>query len=167
MKKLLIIAILLFFINSVKSQNNKFHFEAGPTIGISVWNSGLGSALGLGIEGTVSYIKSEHISFFGQTGYDVFSGKWNNQDSRTITTHLPIMIGIRYNKNNYIAGFGVGCGIYNFEHGYTETGVAFSPQIGYSFKKFNLLVKYSGTYNGTLVGGQYTDYVGISGVYKI
>lgn len=166
MKKLLIIAISILLINSVKSQSNKFRFEAGPTIGISVGNSGLGSSLGIGIEGTVNYIKSEHISFFGQTGYDVFSGKWNSQDQRIITTHLPIMVGIRYNTNNYIAGFGVGCGLYNFEHGYTETGVAFSPQIGYSFKKINLLVKYSGTYDGTLVGGQYTGYIGISGVYK-
>jgi len=37
---------------------------------------------------------------------------------------------------------------------------------GYCFKKFNLLVKYSGTFKGTLAGGQYTSYIGISGVYK-
>ena len=57
---------------------------------------------------------------------------------------------------------GAGCGFYNSGHGYTQSGFDYSPQIGYSFRKIEFLVKY----NATIIEGSNIDYLGISLLYK-
>ena len=156
MKKLLVLAIAFLLINAVKSQDHKLQFEVGPTLGIPIGGMHHESNYGLGIEGIVRYKMSDNINYFGQTGVDFFRG------NSVIITHIPVMAGLRFTANRYIAGMGIGYGLYNFGHGYSQSGFAYSPQIGYNFNKIDFLLKY----NSTLIAPYHYDFISLSWVYK-
>ena len=176
MRKLLIISIA-FVAFSLKAQNKKISLSAGPSISFPTGTFVNNYGLGFGAEVQAVYPIASSWEAFGQIGYQYFSGKTVTTPATTymgITVpgssvslsavgHIPFIIGARYKKAGGIIG-GLGIGFGNFSGGGdSESGFAFSPQMGYNISKFDLLIHYT----SVLTTGDAADYFGIKVFYKL
>jgi len=162
MKTLIFLACTLFGLISANAQQKNLQFEVGPTIAFPTGALALTNSLGLGAEGIVLYEIPNNLKLFGQTGVDFFLGKTFFGEKTSTAIHIPVIGGLRYEKNGLSLGFGIGFGYYNFGQGETESGFAFSPQVGYAFDKYEILAKYS----STTTSGLNANYVSIGGFYR-
>ena len=163
MKKLVLIVLVSTFSVVGKSQDSKSNFKVGATIAVPTGALTLVNNLGYGIllDGDL-YKINEKMNLYAEASLLFFPGKAGALGSSTTATHIPILGGIRYKSNDFIFGLGVGYGYYNFGEGDKESGFSYSPHIGYSLKKIDILFKY----NSTTTSGLNANYIGIGGVYK-
>jgi hypothetical protein len=133
--KLFLLCILLTVISvASNAQTNPIKFSAG--VGISSYNSGGSSTTGFGIDLIGKTNLSENFEGFIQTGYNNYSangGSWGV---------IPVLLGANYKAGNFKPGLGLGYGRLQLNSGGIG-GFAFSPQLGYSFDKFDLVGHYT------------------------
>jgi hypothetical protein len=163
MKKLLIITIAILLLNNLSAQIHQLKFELGPSVVFPTGILNTISSTGIGLDGTFLYQLSNKYTIFGYTGFDLFGGKSYSDLSIKSTFHVPLIAGMRYTRYGFFAGLGIGTGTYDFgRSGYSETHFAFSPQIGYSFQKFEFTSKY----NYTVMNRMNLAYFSFTAAYK-
>lgn len=163
MKKLVLFILLAVAVNTTNAQNKKVSFSAGPTIAVSTGFLQFTNSIGFGALGNVYVANSENLEFYGQTGFQIFTGKTFMGDKSPSVTQIPLMGGIRYNTNNLLLGFGIGGTLYNFggEEG-SSFGFSINPSVGYDFGKFEV----SANYHTTTTDGVNVNYIGIGSAFK-
>jgi hypothetical protein len=161
MKKTVFIVLLLCSL-SLSSTGQTFRFAAGPVVSVPVGNLGHINGIGIGAELTGILEFSESFEAFGQVGYQRFAGKTFNVLGISVkgdaTSHVPVLLGGRYKTNGILVGAGMGYGSY----GEGSSGFTFSPQLGYSLEKLDII----GNYTSSSVGGLSLSYFGVKAHYK-
>ncbi len=142
-------------VKSSPSFDSKPRFMLGPNVLLPTGDFSSLGAVGVGINGTLIAGIAQDFYFFGELGVNDFlahsSSLW----------HIPILAGIRY-ENKLIAGLGIGASSY-FGGGSSNTGFAFSPQIGYSFGTMDLIAKY----NSASISSVNISYFSIGTYFKL
>ena len=60
--------------------------------------------------------------------------------------HVPLMAGARFKTSGFFAGAGVGYGLWSAGDGESSLkGFLYSPQIGYDFGRYQLMLNYTST----------------------
>ncbi|MBP9740920.1 MAG: hypothetical protein KBD28_09550 [Chitinophagaceae bacterium] len=113
--------------------------------------------MGYGAELQLTYEASTNFEGFAQVGYSSFSGKGAGSGS---VGFLPILVGGRYVSNGLSFGAGIGYGSFSGS-GSSSGGFAYSPQVGYSFGKSQLI----GSYNGISTSGSTSSFIGFKFFY--
>lgn len=161
MKKVLFIVLSLVGL-SLTGNAQKFRLGAGPVVSVPVGNFGDINGIGIGAELTGILEFSESFEAFTQVGYQRFAGKTFNILGTSIkgdaTSHVPILFGGRYKTNGFLIGAGMGYGSY----GEGSSGFTFSPQLGYSLEKLDII----GNYTSSSVGGLSLSYFGLKAHFK-
>ena len=159
MKKLLLTFVVLIGVSAVLNAQ-QFKIGAGPALSVPVGNLSKSNSIGIGAEVTGVYEFSESIQGFGQIGYQRFLPKSMNVYGTSIKTdgisHLPFIIGARYNANGILVGAGLGYSIFEKSSGFT-----FSPQVGYSLEKFDVI----GHFTSASIAGASISYFGVKAHY--
>lgn len=157
MKKIFTIAlctVIAFTVNAQKkeSSSQKFSFGAGPSLNLSMGGGNSNFAIGAELQAT--YHASANFDGFAQAGY-----------VHTLVTggggFVPILVGGRYVSGGFTAGAGIGYGL-STGGGASSGGFAYSPQVGYSFDKFQLVLHYTGVSRS----GATLSLVGLKGFYN-
>lgn len=164
MKKVLLFAVLSTVLLQLKAQENKAEFKVGASLAIPTGLLQLGHGIGYGVVFDADIYKiNNNLNIYGEAGVLFFSGKSFLGDKAPTATHIPVLGGIRYKSNDFFVGVGIGYGYYNFGTGDgSESGLSFSPNIGYSLSKVDIIAKY----NSTTTSSVNANYIGIGGVYK-
>jgi hypothetical protein len=161
MKKVIFLAATLF-LGFMGTQAQSFKIGAGPVLSIPVGNLKDANGIGIGAELTGILEFSESFQAFGQVGYQSFMAKTVNVFGTTIkgepTSHIPFIFGARYHSNGLLVGAGLGYGT----HGKGASGFTFSPQLGYSMEKIDLV----GHFTSSSIGGASLSYIGVKTYYK-
>ena len=150
---------------SLNAQTAKIpQFKLGATLAVPSGFLAISNKVGYGISADAELFDiNQDLKLYAEAGVLFFPGKNDGFDQAATATHIPVLAGVRYtSKSNFFIGLGLGFGFYNFGEGDKESGFAFSPHIGYSLDKFDLLMKY----NNTTTSGLNANYIGISGAYK-
>lgn len=161
MKKVLLLALTIT-VGVLTSNAQKFRLGAGPVVSVPLGDFGDINGIGIGAELTGILEFSESFEAFGQVGYQRFAGKTFNILGMSIkgdaTNHIPVLFGGRYKTNGFLIGAGLGYGSY----GENSSGFTFSPQIGYSLEKIDII----GNYTSSSLGGGSLSYFGIKTHFK-
>ncbi|GMV78353.1 MAG: hypothetical protein AMXMBFR79_14840 [Chitinophagaceae bacterium] len=159
MKKIFTIAlctVIAFTVNAQKkeSSSQKFSFGVGPVLAMP---TSTGYSFGYGAEVQATYHASENFDAFAQLGFNNFSIKSSfGGGSQGL---IPVLVGGRYVSGAFSAGAGIGFGSFTKGGG---SGFMYSPQVGYSFDKMQLILTYSGV---SVTGGSF-GFIGLKGFYN-
>ncbi|MBI5371481.1 MAG: hypothetical protein HZA79_05580 [Sphingobacteriales bacterium] len=161
MKKILLTCAVAMSLSLVSSAQT-FRFGIGPAISLPIGDLADFNGIGIGAEVTGIVELSESFEAFGQAGYQSFLGKKIDYFGGTLKTeslnHVPVIVGARYKTGGFLVGGGIGFASW----GKNASGFAFSPQIGYSTEKIDVI----GQFHSTLKDGSSLSYVGIKAYYK-
>lgn len=161
MKKTAFIVLLLSSI-SLSSLGQTFRLAAGPVLSVPTGNLQKINSLGIGAELTGILEFSESFQAFGQVGYQNFLPKTMTVFGTSVkgesTSHVPFIFGGRYVTNGFLIGAGLGYATY----GKGSSGFTFSPQVGYSLEKIDIISNYT----SSSVGGLSLGYFGVKAHYK-
>jgi|JI6StandDraft_1071083.scaffolds.fasta_scaffold22236_2 hypothetical protein len=141
-----------------KTSGGKLTFGAGPVLSLPIGDFGQAYSLGYGAEFQLTYEASTNFQGFAQVGYSSFSIKSSLGSGST--GFLPILVGGRYVSNGLSFGAGIGYGSFS-GGGSSSGGFAYSPQVGYSFGKSQLI----GSYNGISTSGSTSSFIGVKFFY--
>lgn len=150
MKKISLLLVLTICTVSAFSQyyeedEQVFKFGLGTALSLPVGDLKDGSTYGIGFQATGVYNFSYRVAAFLQTGVDVFSVKdAAYYGSSSGMLHVPILAGPRLKFGGFFAGAGVGYGLWSYD-GSSANGFMYSPQIGYDFGHYQLMLNYSST----------------------
>ena len=166
MKKLLFSAFLLALSVSVFAQygddDKAFHFGVGGGISLPLSDLKESMDYGVGVNVQASYKFTDFIEGFVQTGVHVFKSAYDDYYGDAANAlHIPIMAGARINASGFLAGAGIGYGLYTVS-GSTTSGFLYSPHVGYDFGSFEAQL----TYTGVSASGASLPYVGLRAFYK-
>lgn len=165
MKKHLISLVLLFII-SFNSDAQKIKFGIGPVLATP-----LGGHLsdinkyGYGAEIDIAFRVSNKVEIFSQLGVQKFIGKTftvtgmnstSNFKNKTLD-HLQFLLGGRYLMGNLFGGFGVGYASFSTY----DSGLSYSPQIGYRIPKIDFILDYT----SSKIEQWNFSTVGLTGIY--
>jgi hypothetical protein len=154
--KLLMLCLLMtVFAVSANAQASQFKFSVGG--GISSYSAGGGrSTTGFGIDVVGKTDVSENFEGFVQTGYNSYSadgGTWGV---------IPVLVGANYKAGSLKPGLGIGYSKLNFSGGEGNGGFTFSPQLGYSFDKFDVI----GHYTSFSINSTTVNVIGLKALYN-
>ncbi len=166
-----------------------FKFGLGPSISLPTGQLTSWSNAGLGLELTAMTDISPNVQLFGQLGYQNFIGKniesnygyFNLIDFENIqdlfeyiqrledkyggkspsVSNFNLTLGARTKINNLILGAGLGYSSFFNELLLDANGFNFSPQIGYSIKKIDIIGHWTNSYTKTGIFG----FVGVKSYY--
>ena len=112
------------------------------------------------------------MNFFAETGFVSFGDKGLGSVS-----HIPVQLGVKYFKENFFLGLGIGTSTYQYGKSNNEwldeadqtamTGFAITPQLGYKMGKLDLNVSYSSSSVGDTGDKQPYNYLAIKAMFKI
>lgn len=161
MKKTVFIVLSVFGF-AFTSNSQTFRLGAGPVLSVPTGNLQKINSIGIGAELTGILEFSESFQAFGQVGYQNFLPKTMSYLGTSVkgesTSHVPFLFGGRYVSNGFLIGAGLGYGTY----GKGSSGFTFSPQIGYSLDRIDII----GNYTSSSVGGASLAYFGVKAHYK-
>ena len=165
MKKLLLSAMLVtlsFAVFAQYDEEKPFHFAVGGEVSLPMSDLKASAVYGVGVNVRASYKFTDFIEGFVQTGVHVFKGDeaYYYGDAANIL-HLPVMAGARINAGGFVAGAGIGYGMYAVS-GSSSGGFLYSPHVGYDFGSFEAQVSYT----GVSVSGGSLPYLGVRAFYK-
>lgn len=150
MKKITLLAIIVLAFNLITNAQSKenFSFGAGAYVATPLgrfWTEEYG--IGVGFVGTARYKISSNFEIYSNLGVTQFKGKtvrdkfnWDGDDygytykNDNLTTG-SLTFGGRYVSNsNLLAGLSLGYGVAGIG------GAFFSPEVGYRFSKFDVII---------------------------
>jgi len=154
--------VLTLFLGVLNTNSQTFRLAAGPVLSVPVGNFKNINTFGIGAELSGILEFSDNLEAFGQVGYQSFLAKSINVFGTTIkgesTSHVPFIFGARYKTNGVLIGAGLGYATY----GKGSSGFTFSPQLGYSLEKIDII----GHFTSSSLGGASLSYFGIKSFYK-
>lgn len=170
-KSLFIVSTILFlFLSKVNAQEK--HFSVSPVIAFPTGTLGLFNSTGFGATLTYEREIDSKMIFYAETGFVSFGDK-----GLGAVSHIPVQIGVKYFKNDFFVGLGIGTSTYkygssdNIEFDNADkdavTGFAITPQLGYKMGKFDLNVSYSSSKVGDSGDKQPYNYLAIKALFKI
>lgn len=157
-----------------KAQDSKkFSLGVGPVVSIPSGDLGTSNGVGIGGELQATYGLSSSIDGFAQAGYQSFAGKTVTVNVLGFTAStkspsvslIPVLVGARYKfseKDGFNAGLGIGYGSFSASGASSTGGFAYSPQVGYSISKFDIIANYTSV---SVTGGSET-FFGLKVYYK-
>jgi hypothetical protein len=165
MKKVLFIFLsIVAFALSGNAQ--KFRIGLGPVVSVPVGYFEEYNGIGIGAEFTGVLQLSKSFEAFGQIGYQRFPGKTFFEPGVSIKTdvvsHFPILIGGRYKTKGFLLGAGMGYGNYRSK----SSGFTYSPQVGYSFEKIDIIANYTSILLGEKFRVSSVSYFGVKSYFK-
>ena len=162
MKKVLMTLCVASLAFCAKAQDKKFGLGVGPVVSIPTGNLATGWNVGFGGELQATYALSSSIDGFAQAGYQSFSGKTIAGYSVSSVSLIPVLVGARYKVGSGVnAGLGIGYGSFSGS-GSSSGGFAFSPQVGYSISKIDIIANYTSV---SVTGGS-DAFFGLKVYYK-
>ena len=136
MNKLLMLCLIItVFSVAAKAQDSNVKFSVGGGIS-SFTPKGGDASVGFSIDVTAKKDINESFEAFAQTGYNRYS---NNGVSWGV---IPFLVGANYKAGSLKPGLGLGYGRWQTDGG-GAGGFAFSPQLGYSLEKIDLVGYYT------------------------
>lgn len=160
MKKLIVLAVILFSSASIVLAQNqpRFKFSVGPEVGFAVGSFADSHSIGVGGTAQAEISLQEHLYGTITGGIISYNGKsYGSGLKHAGQTVVPIRLGAKYFLSGGIYGaLQMGVGILNKLNNEGGTAFAYSPQIGYEFKsktdkKIDATFKYDGySKNGTI-----------------
>ena len=155
MKRVLLLTALAIasFTTAIHAQEKGgFKLGVGPVVAMPLGDFGDAVGVGLGGELQATYGVTDNIAAFVQSGYNNFLGKTVSYGGVSITSDatgvIPIIAGARFHTNGFMIGAGIGYSKFTASGG--GGGFTYSPQIGYSYQKFDFIAHYTGiSNNGT------------------
>lgn len=172
MKKILMTISVVCLAFCVKAQDNKFSLGVGPAASLPTGDFSQFAALGLGSELQAKYAISSSIDGFVQAGYQSFSGKTVSVFGIDLkypsSSVIPVLVGAKYKIGGRVnVGAGIGYGSFSVsgvdgEKGTSTGGFAYSPQLGYSFSKIDVVANYT---SFSITGGN-LSFFGLKAYYN-
>ena len=160
MKRTILLLALAMFTTQLFAQEDEdaktFKFGLGGTLSVPLGDLKQSATYGVGFEALGVYSLSTNIAAFAQVGINVFKGKSDYGDAGSIL-HIPLLAGLRFKSDGFFVGAGVGYGSFKASGGSSLSGVMYSPQIGYDFGNYQVLLHYSST---AVTGGNFS-YAGL------
>lgn len=155
MKKIILLtalAITSFTAATNAQEKGGFNLGVGPVVALPLGTFGDVSGIGFGGEAQAAYGITDNIAGFVQAGYNNFLGKSYDFGGISIkgdaTGVIPMLAGARFHTNGFMIGAGIGYSKFTATGG--GGGFTYSPQIGYSFNRFDFIAHYTGiSNNGT------------------
>jgi len=159
-KALVFLLVLTAWCSGTQSQT--FKFGIGPALSLPIGTFYDINSVGIGAEVTGILQFSEKFEAWGQAGYHYFTKKDIEYGGVTFegesTGHVPFIFGGRYRSSNFVIGAGFGYSTF----GEGASGFTFSPQLGYSSDKVDVL----GHYTSTSIDGSNLAYIGLKTHFK-
>jgi hypothetical protein len=125
--------------------------------GLSTYSAGGGrSTTGFGVDIVGKTDVSENFEGFIQTGYNLYSadgGSWSV---------IPVLVGANYKAGSFKPGLGIGYSRLNYSGGLGIGGFSYSPQLGYSFDKFDIIGHYTSFSNNNFI----VNVIGLKALYN-
>jgi len=155
MNKLFMLCFMItVFSVAAHAQDSNVKFSVGGGIS-SFAPKGGDASLGFSIDFMAKKDLSESLEGFAQTGYNRYS---NSGISWGV---IPFLVGANYKAGSLKPGLGIGYGRWQTDGG-GAGGFAFSPQLGYSLEKIDLVGYYT---NITIEEGS-INVAGLKVLYK-
>jgi len=170
-QKLLFISTIMLVLCFSKVNAQEKQFSLAPVIAIPTGTLGLLNSTGFGATLTFEKEIDSKLNFFAETGFVSFGDKGLGSVS-----HIPVQLGVKYFKENFFLGLGIGTSTYQYgksNNRYLEadqtamTGFAITPQLGYKMGKLDLNVSYSSSSVGDTGDKQPYNYLAIKAMFKI
>lgn len=160
MRKTILLLALAMLTTQLFAQDDEedkvFKFGFGSTTSFPLGDLKQSATYGIGLEVLGVYNLSTNIAVFAQVGINVFKGKSIYGDDGSIL-NIPVLAGIRFKTDGFFVGAGVGYGRFNFSGRQSFSGLMYSPQIGYDFGRYQVMLHYS----STAVSGGNLSYLGL------
>ena len=138
MKKLFMLCFMTtVFAVAANAQASNVKFSLGGNISSGNFSGGGKSITGFGLDLNVKKDLNESFEGFLQTGYNSYS------ESGSSWGVIPVLVGVNYKSGNFKPGLGIGYGRLSVSGGDGIGGFAFSPQLGYSLEKVDLVAHYT------------------------
>jgi hypothetical protein len=138
MKKLFMLCFMTtVFAVAANAQASNVKFSLGGNISSGNFSGGGKSITGFGLDLSVKKDLNESFEGFLQTGYNSYS---ENGSSVGV---IPVLVGANYKAGDFKPGIGMGYGRFQASGGNGIGGFAFSPQLGYSLEKVDLVAHYT------------------------
>ena len=107
-KSLFIVSTILFlFLSKVNAQEK--HFSVSPVIAFPTGTLGLFNSTGFGATLTYEREIDSKMIFYAETGFVSFGDK-----GLGAVSHIPVQIGVKYFKNDFFVGLGIGTSTYKY-----------------------------------------------------
>lgn len=171
-EKLLFISTMMLVLFFSKANAQEKQFSLAPVIAIPTGTLGLLNSTGFGATLTFEKEIDSKLNFFAETGFVSFGDKGLGSVS-----HIPVQLGVKYFKENFFLGLGIGTSTYQYGKSNNEwldeadqtamTGFAITPQLGYKMGKLDLNVSYSASSVGDPGDKQPYNYLAIKAMFKI
>jgi len=139
MNKLFMLCIMTtLFSVAAKAQDSKVKFSIGGSISSVNFSGGGKSITGFGLDLSVKKDLNESFEGFLQSGYNSYS------ESGSTFGIIPVLVGANYKAGNFRPGIGIGYGsLSSGGSGKGSGGFSYSPQLGYSMEKVDLVAHYT------------------------
>jgi len=170
-QKVLFISTMMLVLCFSKVNAQEKQFSLSPVIAIPTGTLGLLNSTGFGATLTFEKEIDSKLHFFAETGFVSFGDKGLGSVS-----HIPVQLGVKYFKENFFLGLGIGTSTYKYGKSSNEyieadqtamTGFAITPQLGYKMGKLDLNVSYSASSVGDPGDKQPYNYLAIKAMFKI
>jgi hypothetical protein len=136
----------------------------GPVAALPLGDAGDAYTFGIGGEVQAAYGITDNIAGFVQAGYTQFLAKSTTFGGISIdgvkTGSIPALIGARYHNSGFMVG--VAIGYEKLTASGEGGGFAYSPQLGYSFGKIDLIANYT----GASISSSTFSYVGLKVIFN-
>lgn len=157
--KLFTLTSFIFLTMGAYAQTHTFSVSLGAGFSNFSANNNAKSSTGLGADLTVRTDFSEKVQGFAQTGYNAFLSNGYN------VAYIPMLVGVNLKLSGFTPGFGIGYGS-STAGGSSTGGFTYSPQIGYSFDKYEIVAHYTSTNLNTGTTNNWTI-AGIKMLYNL
>ena len=136
--KFFTLSALLLIAFAVSAQTQKFSISVGTGLSSFSASNNSKSSIGFGGHLTVRTDFSETLQGFVQTGYNAYLSNGYN------VAFIPMLVGVNLKLSGFTPGLGIGYGS-STAGGSSTGGFTYSPQIGYTFDKVELVAHYTST----------------------
>ena len=108
-QKLLFISTIMLVLCFSKVNAQEKQFSLAPVIAIPTGTLGLLNSTGFGATLTFEKEIDSKLNFFAETGFVSFGDKGLGSVS-----HIPVQLGVKYFKENFFLGLGIGTSTYQY-----------------------------------------------------
>ncbi len=155
---LLVLSVCSFAAFSQDDDDKTFKLGVGGGISLPTADLKENFLYGINVEGLGIYKITDNIGVFADAGLGVFKTSDTYAGDAGNVLHLLAMAGPRFSFSGFFVGAGVGYCRWNNQYS-SASGLLLSPQAGYDFGSFNVLLHYSmnkdGQYNYSYFGAKF------------
>jgi hypothetical protein len=160
--KFFTLSTLLLIAFTASAQTQKFSISVGGGLSTLSASNNSKASIGFGADIMIKKDFDNHFQGFAQTSYNAYNNNGYN------VAFIPLLVGLNYKIEGLTPGFGLGYGS-STAGGSTMGGFTMSPQIGYTYNKYDFIIHYTNTNtnSNSVSGGNWHQFGGIKILYKI